>query len=302
MGIKGTDFKGLRSYAGGFEAKDGYSLDSFQTWTKAKKARVREYSNNIEHLLAQERRIIRPRNKKTLKLAQKHSHGEIPSGTLKVAFAPFTSVMRPPGAKPVKARYKVTEAGIDWKIGARQRFQVEFDKEALVVNPDKEIKRVMREMPGATLFFIQASQFQTLRGENAKEVTSHLKQWMGKYDGVTPIKSGRHRGDAPSQHNWERWLDGLIGHSFDTDDYEFVDKDTGEIYYGAAGMAAEIDRGMQLAKARQQIIKIMKGMTEAQKKAYRAEFERLVSEGVPPHRAIGQASSNVKRRGPRKKG
>lgn len=215
IALQGDELPGLRSTVKGFSAADGYDLRRIDDWSPAKKRRVREYYEKIHHLYAQERRIVRPRDPQHLRLLQKGFHGEDDSKQFKVAFIPYTDPARLPGAKPKKLRIRYNKRGVVFDLGNYQRHVYDFDKKALLRNPDAEIKRAVDAMPGARLFFIKVDQFQTLNGMSAGIMAQKIKMLMAQYDGRKPIPKGSgNAGDHPKWHKWDKWLDGLYGYSF----------------------------------------------------------------------------------------
>lgn len=215
QGIKGTGVPGLRSLVEGFDAADGYSLRDVDAWSTAQKRRVRDYYNRVHFLLAQEKRIVRPRSKEHLRTLQDSFHGEVPSKKFKVALVPYTDPKPLPGAKPKKSRIRYTKGGIVFDTGAYSRHFERFDKKRLAKQPDAEIKRATASMPDAKLFFLQVGEFQMLNGESANLLTQRVKRYMMQYDGKTPLPQGSgNAGDKPKYHHWKYWLNGVVGFSF----------------------------------------------------------------------------------------
>lgn len=238
IALLGDTLPGLRSVVKGFEASDGYDLRSIETWSAARKKRVRDYYNTVHKLEAQERIVVRPRSKKNLKSLQDAFHGDVPSRMFKVAFVPYTSPKGLPGAKPRKPVIKYLKSGISIDAGAYERLFVPFDKKALVKNPEVEIKRVLGAMPGARLYFVQTGEFQTLNGMGPKILSEQVLKYMHLYDGVKALPRGSgNAGDHPHSHHWKYWLNGVVG-------FVFPKK------LDVSAMQRQITQGMQAAKER----------------------------------------------------
>ncbi len=215
IALQGDELPGLRSTARGFGASDGYDLRKVDDWSPAKKRKVRDSYEKMYHLLAQSKRVVRPRSKQNLRTLQDSFHGDIPSREFKVAFVPYTDPTPLPGAKRSKPRIRYTQRGVVFDTGAYARHFEAFDKTALAKKPDAEIKRAIAQMPEAKLFFIQSGQFQTLNGKSAGLIAQQVKQYMQQYDGKTPLPRGSgNRGDSPKSHHWKYWLEGIHGYSF----------------------------------------------------------------------------------------
>ena len=242
IAIQGDELPGLRSTVEGFNAKDGYDLRHIDSWTPSKKRRVRDYYEKVHHLLAQEKRIVRPRNKRNLRTLQDSFHGDIASKQFKVAFVPYTDPKqlhaKRSGLKSRPARIRYTKRGIVFDTGAYARHFESFDKKRLAKNSDDEVKRAIAAMPGTKLFFVQVGQFQTLNGMGPNIIRELIKKWMMQYDGRKQLpNSSGNRGDAPKHHRWQLWLEGIVGYSFPKS------TDTNQ-------MQRAITSGMKAAKAR----------------------------------------------------
>lgn len=214
VGNKSAGVEGLRSLAKGFDSSDGYNLNRIDKWTPAQRRRVRDYFARVEQLEAQSKLIVRPQSTKALKKLQDAFHGDVPSKDFKVAFVPYH---RPkvtlPGSKRAKVRIRVLTEGISIKNGRYERVFIPFNQKALARDPKREIKRAAEKIPGASLFFVQVGDNQTLNGKSLGLITSEILKWMEQYDGVTPLpKSSGNRGDNPKDHHYKRWLNGLVGY------------------------------------------------------------------------------------------
>lgn len=215
IALLGDQLPGLRSTIKGFEASDGYDLRRIDDWSALQKRRVRDYYKRVHFLEAQERIIVRPRSGKNLKKLIEAFHGDIPSRNFKVAFVPYTQPKGLPGAKKRAPKIRYLKQGIAIDAGAYERLFVPFDKVALTEDAESEIQRVLSEMSGAKLFFVQVGEFQTLNGKSAGLLTQQVLKFMHQYDGVKglPRSSGNY-GDAPMHHHWKYWLNGVVGYVF----------------------------------------------------------------------------------------
>lgn len=215
IAMQGDTMPGLRSVVKGFEASDGYDLRRIDEWSPSQKRRVREYYKRMHGLLAQEKIVVRPRNKGNLDALQDAFHGDVPSKQFKVAFVPYTTPKGLPGAKKGAPKIRYLESGVSVDAGAYERLFVPFNKRALVKDTQKEIRRVIDSMPGARLFFVQTGEFQTLNGESARSLTEKVIRYMSLYDGVKQLpRSSGNSGDDPRYHHWKQWLNGVVGFIF----------------------------------------------------------------------------------------
>lgn len=241
IALLGDTLPGLRSTVKGFEPSDGYDLRHINEWSASKKRRVRDYYAKVHFLEAQERIVVRPRNKENLRSLQEAFHGDISSKMFKVAFVPYTSPNGLPGAKQGHPKIKYLKSGISIDAGTYERMFVPFDKKQLVKNPEVEINRVLGAMPGARLYFVQVGEFQTLNGMGPRILSEQIQKYMHLYDGVKALpRSSGNSGDHPSSHHWKYWLNGVVG-------FVFSKKlDIGRIQ-------KQITQGMQAAKERRKV-------------------------------------------------
>lgn len=238
IALTGDTLPGLRSVVKNFEASDGYDIRSFASWSDSKKRRVRDYYARVHLLEAQERYVVRPRNKDNLEALQDAFHGDVGSKMFKVAFVPYTAPKQMPGAKPIVPEIKYLKRGIVIKTPSYSRNFIPFDKKALVKDAPKEIARVMDEMPQAKLFYIQTGEFQTLNSRSPRSLTELVIRYMGQYDGKTQLpRTSGNVGDSPTHHHWKYWLNGIVGYEFPEDVSEMV-------------LASRIVKGMQDSKDR----------------------------------------------------
>jgi len=214
LGDDENGIKGLRSLAYGFDAADGYNLHDFESWTPYQRRKIRETFEHVRQLEAQPKIVIRPRSKKNLQRLQQSFHGDTPSGNLKVAFLPYSDPkLAMPGAKSKAPQVKMLKEGVSIKTPHYERVFIPFNQKALAKNPEAEIKRAAAKIPGASVYFVQNGNNQTLRGKSLRTITEQIIKWMGQYDGVQPLpKTSGNRGDAPKYHKWDQWLDGIVGY------------------------------------------------------------------------------------------
>ena len=201
---------GLRSYASGFAAADGYDLRDIDSWTPAQKAKVTKYWNALNDLTARSNYVFRGRNKEHLRIAQEVAQHPPKMPAFKVAFIPFTPPKGEPGFVP---ELKFTKGTVIVKSQHHTRRYIPFDKEALVENPDAEIKRAISEAGNAKIFTIQAGMYEISTASDKGMIGEHVKRLMAKYDGVTTL-TGDKKKDDPAAHDHRRWLNGIIGYKF----------------------------------------------------------------------------------------
>lgn len=216
--LLGDGMPGLRSVGKGFAASDGYNLSNIASWTRSQKKRVQSTYWRMYGLFAQERRIVRPRTKESLRTLQESFHGDVPSGNFRVAFVPYTApgaLHAKKGAKPAPLRVRIQKSRIVFDNGVYRKYYERFDKLKLAADTDREMQRIFDGMPGASYFFVRVGQFQTLGGKSAGLLVKQVKELMSKYDGKKPIPRGSgNYGDRPQAHKWDKWLEGVDGYAF----------------------------------------------------------------------------------------
>jgi len=208
------EYQGLRKYATGFGAKEGYSLKNIDNWTPYQKRKVREYAKEAHELQARSNVVYHTRSKEKLELAQKAGQHSAGHKQFKVAFLPYTPAKSDPSAKPV-----VTVSKTAVKIQAKYYDKVlfPFDKKALVRNAELELARVLVEAgsQGYRHFTIAAGKHQIINIHDPEAFINAALRLMAKYDGykAIPQRSGNH-GDNPKEHHWKMWLEGAIAYKF----------------------------------------------------------------------------------------
>lgn len=214
-GNESLNLPSLRTLVKGFDAKDGYALPNAENWTPKQKRRIRVWYKRIELLQAQPKRIIHAKGDNLNKL-HKAFHSGVPSKDLKVAFVPNTRpklTLESSKVKPPRIRY--LKSGVSVKWHDYERILVPFDQKKLALDAQAEIKRVAAQMPGAKLYFIQTGEYQSINGKSLNLVTEQVQKWMAQYDGKKPIpRSSGNYGDNPKSHHWKKWLVGLVGYVF----------------------------------------------------------------------------------------
>ena len=204
----------MRSLVKGFEAREGYDLRNIDEWTPQQKRRVREYFERVERLEAQAKLVVRPKSKAALKKLQDSFHGDVPSKEFKVAYVPYHEPkLTLPGAKKRKPRVRIQKEGVSIQTAQYERVFIPFNQRALAKNARGEIARAAKDIPGASLYFVQVGDNQTIHGQSLGIVTSQILKWMEQYDGVSPLPQGSgNKGDNPRSHHWKYWLNGLVGY------------------------------------------------------------------------------------------
>lgn len=203
---------GLRKLAHGFDKKDGFDKP-VEKWTKAQRARVRDYFHRVEVLQAQEKRIIKPRSEANLRKLQDAFHGNVPSKDFKVAFMPDTEPKVSAGFKQPKAKVRILKEGVSVERPGYERIFVPFNRKNLVRDARAEVERAAKLMPKAQLYFVQVGEFQSLTGMTKSLIADQILEWMSKYDGKKPLPStSGNKGDNPKHHHWRYWLNGLVGY------------------------------------------------------------------------------------------
>lgn len=212
-GDKAFEVPSLRSIVKGFEAEDGYDLRRVEDWTPAQRAKVRKIFKRVEFLQAQPKRMVRAKGKNLEKL-QEAFHGDVPSKDFKVAFIPDTDpVLTMPGAKKRAPKLRILKEGVAVQRTQYERVFIPFNKRKLVQDARAEIERVARQIPNATLYYVQTGEFQSANNGSIGIVADLVLRWMAQYDGVQPLpKTSGNKGDDPKHHHWSKWLNGLVGY------------------------------------------------------------------------------------------
>lgn len=220
LGNKESNIPGLRSIAEGFEKEDGFNVDkitkkdgSFSKYFSAtKRAKIRQMFHRVELLMAQPKRLVRARGENLEKLKAAF-HGEVPSKGFKVAFIPDTEPMLRPGLKRVPPKIRVLKEGVSIQRPQYERIFVPFNAKRLVKDATQEIKNAASKMKGASVYFVQVGEYQTLNGMSLGILTRQVLDWMQQYDGKRPLpNSSGNKGDDPKHHHWKKWLEGLVGY------------------------------------------------------------------------------------------
>lgn len=214
LGNRENGVEGLRSLVKGFDAKDGYDVRNIDEWTPQQRRRVREYFGRVEQLEAQSKLVVRPKSEKNLRQLQKSFHGDVASKEFKVAYVPYHEPkVTLPGAKKRKPKIRISSQGVSIQTKQYERVFIPFNQKSLVKNARSEIQRAARAIPGASLYFVQTGDNQTIHGQSLGIVTTQILKWMEQYDGVSPLPaSSGNRGDSPKSHHWKYWLNGLVGY------------------------------------------------------------------------------------------
>lgn len=201
------EFPGLRAYAKGFTAAEGFDLHRIAEWTPAQKAKVTRYFKEVHELTARPFQVVRLRNKAHLQMAQtvaKHAQG-FPQ--IKVAFVPVAS------DQPVRVRFTKDSMVVEAKYWDKR--ELLFDQERLALEGGDEVDRLTKSAPKNTVFTIQAGKYEIPNTGDARTIRKRVVALMNKYDGKKPLpKTSGNRGDKPEKHHWSIWLAGLTAYNF----------------------------------------------------------------------------------------
>lgn len=229
--VKGSaETYGLRRVAIRFDAASGYDLRKINEWTPAMKRRIREYDKRLAILTKQPTVPKYIRDPKKLRMAQEHFHRDVPSRGFKVALVPDYGQTiekldkRTGEIKRVKVPPRLTfrdDGSIRVRWNSYDREFQPFNQRALVRDPETEIRRAIRGMPGARQFFAAIGgdedepegmlQGVTMAGDS-RTFINKIMAAMHRYDGVHAIREGNHKGENPANHNWRHWLRGVFGY------------------------------------------------------------------------------------------
>lgn len=216
QGAKDNDaqYKGLRKYATGFDAKNGYDLRDIDNWTASQKRKVREYAKVVHELQARSNVVYKTRSASKLEIAQEA--GQHPKGfkQIKVAFIPYTPAKSDPSAKP---RVTVSDRGVSVKAKYYEKVFFAFDKTRLAKRTEQELDRIVKnaESDGFKHFTIATGLHQLGQTFDGASFKNAVLMLMAKYDGRKPLPdSSGNRGDSPKSHHWKLWLEGMVGYRF----------------------------------------------------------------------------------------
>lgn len=205
-------YKGLRSYAKGFDAKDGYNLRNIDGWTAAQKRKVREYAKEIKTLRERGGVVYRSRSDDKLRKAQEAGRHPETLKNLKVAFIP--GAFKPED----KPRVRVGKTGVTVSSKYYDKVFLPFNKSNLLRDTEGEILRVAEQAESMNL-----RHFVLVTGAHSLGVVYHdmesvyeaVSRLMMQYDGRKPIPAGSgNAGDAPQKHHWRIWLRGVDAYHF----------------------------------------------------------------------------------------
>ena len=212
------EYAGLRSYATGFTAKDGYDLRRFSQWSPAQKAKITRYATAVMESRARPHVEVRARNvgndPKKLRQAKRefNAPGNFPA--LKVAFVPFATPRNEPMFRP---KLHFTDSGIVIQGKGYYKQFIPFDAKSLVKDAGQEVRRVAGLLNNRHIT-LQCGLHEQGSMDIADNLVKQVRNFMLKYDGKTHIRSKGRKWKA-KHHNWRDWLIGLNG-------YDFIDKNT----------------------------------------------------------------------------
>lgn len=195
---------GLRKLIKGFTKDDGYDIRKIKSWDKNMKRRVRRWYKIVRELEAQPRLYVKL-NSKNRKPLIKASHPGV--GSLSFNYALVPSV---PGAT---GKASVKNGVVKTSGKTFDRYFVPLDQNSLIENSEDEIARCVEAMPSCRVFYVQADANLITRGFDANSLVGYVNNLMYRYDGFSPLTEGRHRGDNPAEHGWQRWMSGIVGFS-----------------------------------------------------------------------------------------
>ena len=228
-----------------FKAKDGYDLRKINSWTPAQKAKVTRYFRVIAPRITGDFVVRRYRIKENFDAALSASLQEKPlKGQTAVAFSVD------PGekleVKVKKGRAKVVRDGF-------QNVKLQFDKNALIEDPDREIDRILA-LTNANVFRVLTGAFKQNKTLTRSNVRDELVRLIRYYD---PSNIERDQGQRP----FDEWLNGLIA-------YEGSEEKT------FRGVDKFVQRHIKRMKQRERdrlddLSAKKKGMTRAQYRRYR---------------------------------
>lgn len=222
LGVRGKDggmigdYHGLRSYADGFSAAEGYDLSNFDNWTKRQKKRVRDMYHDVNILRAQKHIVFRARNDKHLQIAQKVAHDTVNPKGLKVAFVKVATNERP---KLIFHKESMTV-----KTANYSKVYIPFDQRQLVENAQAEYARIFG-IVGDAQCTIQAGVNEIFHGGtehigriredgSAIGLAARIEKLKREYNGRHIPKSRKGQRWNPKHHDWHKWLIGVNAYTF----------------------------------------------------------------------------------------
>lgn len=217
LGTPGADnYKGLRSYAKGFEAKDGFNLRDIENWTSHQKRKVREYAQQLHEYTARQNIVVRPKSNATLRKLQEAGQHTSGYPAFKVAFIPYTPDRKEPTKRP---KLRITNDKVIISTGSYDRIEYAFNKRKLARAPSEEITNILlqAELDGIRRFAINAGKFLIPQIRDPETLHDEIINLIHKYDGANMVR-GKKAGWNPKHHRWTQWLDGVTGYRFESEE------------------------------------------------------------------------------------
>lgn len=218
-GSRSKPYKGLRSYADGFDSADGYDITKFDTWSAAKKAKVTKYYEAVKELNSRSNYLFRGRNKEHMEIAKKVSQHPKNTPLLKVAFVPYTPPMKADRTKetaPPKLHFTKQTMIVETPYHIK-KFAA-FDPIMLVSDTNREVARTIKALGDVKVMTVQAGLYEITSGKygmqsNKDGIKAVVRDLMNRYDGAKELP-GRKKHDNPKDHHYKDWLRGVVGYKF----------------------------------------------------------------------------------------
>jgi len=196
-GIHAQRLKAIRSFV-------NFDYDLRKPLTKYQKQKIKTYFDEIDALTARPYHAYRPRTKDHLRKAQEFAQHEKQLPGLKVAFIPTNGIEKP------KISFNTAGELIAETEHVRTRF-LEFDKMALLADPEAHTKDIIKGDPQAKSFTILAGRYEIPNSYSRARVGAWVAKFAAKYSN-------------PDANNYfGNWMVGLNAHHFkqqaDFDDY-----------------------------------------------------------------------------------
>lgn len=190
-----------------------------KTASSSDKQKIKRYFDEINDLTAQPNVTKHFRRSDHFKAAAGIVGQNTRLRALKTVFVPYDGVNIP----KVKFRRKTGKIIAITQTQHVTETTLDFNKKAMVTNPDQEVMRVASIVPEANRFIIRAGKF-TIPGTIARRslpgaVTKLQNAYSRRKNNPELLNNGK----LTSHHEWDKWLDGLIA-------AEFQDQDSREQY------------------------------------------------------------------------
>lgn len=193
--------------ATGFEARDGYDIRHFDSWTPAQKAQVTKLYNLVDHLTARPFYVYRGRKPENIRLMQEVAQHEQFPKQLKVAFLPSPAKIKPK-IRITKSRQVVIKQG---RITRRaiSLEQAGLTPEDFAIDPRGATVEAINQLETGKAYQIRAGKYLIKAAYSAKILPREVAKLVQKYGADSYDAS-----DSNSSY-FGNWLGGFEVYDFE---------------------------------------------------------------------------------------